>query len=175
MVRVSAIIEAGGYRESLIAGEDPELALRIRRKGWALMTLENTMTLHDANITSCLQWWRRSMRAGYAYAEGAFLHGSGSERHWVTESRRCTYWTMLPIGFLLVGLLAVGPTAFLVLLVYPLNVLRLLLLNPSDLRMSQRAVWAFFMTVGKFPEFIGLLTFWRNRFVRWRAQLIEYK
>ena len=34
VLRLEAIEEVGGYRESLIAGEEPELCLRLRRAGW---------------------------------------------------------------------------------------------------------------------------------------------
>ena len=33
VMRTAALAAAGGYRDSLIAGEEPELALRLRRAG----------------------------------------------------------------------------------------------------------------------------------------------
>lgn len=174
MIRIPAIAEAGGYRASLIAGEDPELALRIRRLGWKVVILPELMTLHDANITRFDQWWRRAKRAGYAYAEGAFLHGAGPEKHWRRESLRSVYWTLLPIGLATVATYALGPVGLLPLLAYPLGFLKLFI-SRKDLRVKPRAAWAFFTTMGKFPEFIGYLLFLKNRFERRQGQLIEYK
>jgi hypothetical protein len=79
---------AGGYRDSLIAGEEPELCLRLIRAGGEVWRIPAEMTLHDAAIHRFGQWWRRTRRAGHAFAEGAHLHGAGPERHWVAETRR---------------------------------------------------------------------------------------
>lgn len=46
MMRVAAVYTAGGYREGLIAGEEPELCLRLRRAGWQVWRLDAEMTLH---------------------------------------------------------------------------------------------------------------------------------
>lgn len=175
MIRVAAIKAAGGYRDALIAGEDPELALRIRRLGWNVFILPNLMTLHDANMTRAIQWWRRTKRAGYAYAEGAKLHGADHERHWVRESRRSILWVVLPPVLAFAGISAIGPIGLLALLLYPAAVIRLTLVGGSDLSPRSRAAWAFFTMAGKFPEFLGQLNFWWHRLSRRQARLIEYK
>ena len=68
-----------GFRAGLIAGEEPELCVRLRAAGWKIWRLEQEMTLHDAAMTMFGQWWKRTMRAGYAFAEGAYLHGAPPE------------------------------------------------------------------------------------------------
>ena len=50
------------------------------------------MTIHDAAIHRFAQYWKRMVRAGYAFASGAALHGAPPERHWVKESRRAWIW-----------------------------------------------------------------------------------
>ena len=174
MIRVPAITAAGGYRDALIAGEDPELALRIRRQGWNITILPDLMTLHDANMTRAIQWWHRTKRAGYAYAEGAKLHGAGRERHWVRESRRSILWVLVPPGLALVSIAAIGPAGIFPLLLYPAAFLRLAM-GRSDLPPRSRVAWAFFTTAGKFPEFLGQVSFWRHRLIGRHASLIEYK
>ena len=175
MIRVEAIVEAGGYRELLIAGEDPELALRIRRLGWELMTLAEPMTLHDANMISFPQWWLRAKRTGYAYAEGAFIHGDGPERHWVRESRRSLFWTVLPSCGALAGYVALGAAGLFPLLAYPLSFSRLIVMRRKELGLVPAAAWALFVTVGKFPEAIGHVAFRVDRFRKRQAGIIEYK
>src|SRR5207302_6800108 len=103
MMRTDALQSAGGYREELIAGEEPELCVRLRAAGWQVWRLDHEMTLHDAAMTHFYQWWWRHVRSGYAFAQGAHLHGSGAERHWVWESRRATLW-----GFCLPAVVIIG-------------------------------------------------------------------
>ena len=92
MMRVEALEAAGGYRDDLIAGEEPELCVRLRAAGWKIWRLDHEMTLHDAAMLHFSQWWRRQMRSGYAFAQGAKLHGRAPESHWVWESRRALIW-----------------------------------------------------------------------------------
>ena len=81
LMRVGALRAVGGYRDSLIAGEEPELCVRLRQAGWYIWRLDAEMTSHDAQISRLSQWWKRTMRAGHAFAEGAALHGAAPERH----------------------------------------------------------------------------------------------
>ncbi len=168
LMRMRALDAVGGWRETLIAGEEPELCLRLRREGWEVWRLDAEMTLHDAAITRFGQWWRRTRRGGHAFAEGAALHGASPERHWVSETRRALAWGLgLPAAALAFGALA--PIGFLLLLAYPLQVVRL----ASRDGLRRRASWeqAVFTTLGKFPETLGVLEFHLSR----RTTPIEYK
>ncbi|WP_225027982.1 glycosyltransferase family 2 protein, partial [Xinfangfangia pollutisoli] len=98
LMRVAAVRAQGGYREDLIAGEEPELCLRLRGAGGEVWRIDAEMTLHDAAMTRISQWARRTVRAGHAFAEGAALHGAPPERHWVAETRRALLWgAVLPL------------------------------------------------------------------------------
>ena len=112
MIRAAALENVGGYRDDLIAGEEPELCIRLRAAGWRIWRLPYEMTSHDAAMTRFSQWWRRAMRAGYAFAQGAHLHGASPERHWVWESRRAWLWAAMAAARMPDherGFLAVGP------------------------------------------------------------------
>jgi len=173
MIRAVALQAAGGYRPSLIAGEEPELCVRLRSAGWRIWRLEAEMTLHDAAMTRWSQWWKRSMRAGYTYAEGAYLHGAPPERHRVRESRRAWLWGLgIPLA-VVVGVAVVGPWALAALLIYPLQMLRLFLGFQGPVR--SRAWRAFFTTLGKFAEACGQIKFFALRASGTTARLIEYK
>ena len=166
LMRVAAVAGVGGYDPALIAGEEPELCVRLRQSGWRIWRIDREMTLHDAAMTRIGQWWKRTRRGGHAFAEGAAMHGAPPERHWVAETRRALLWgAVLPLA-VLVGL-ALTPWAALVLLIYPLQILRL----------SRRMGWerATFLVLGKFPEAQGVLEYHLNRLRRRRAGLIEYK
>lgn len=166
LMRVAAVAAVGGYDPTLIAGEEPELCVRLRRAGWEVWRIDHEMTLHDAAMTRIGQWWKRTRRAGHAFAEGAAMHGAPPERHWVAETRRAVLWGLVLPLVTLLGL-AVTPWAGLLLLAYPLQVLRL-----SRRIGRERAA---FLVLGKFPEAQGVLEYHLNRLRKRRAGLIEYK
>jgi glycosyltransferase involved in cell wall biosynthesis len=173
LMRVRAFEDLKGFRQNLIAGEEPELCVRLRAAGWKIWRLGEEMTLHDAAITRFGQWWKRSMRGGYAYAEGAHLHGAPPERHWVRESRRAWIWG-LGIPVVTVGLaISLGTWGIVVLLAYPVQIVRLALRGNRSMKENW---WrALFLVLGKFPEAMGQLNFLYNRLVGKTAHLIEYK
>lgn len=173
LMRAEALRAADGYRAGLIAGEEPELCVRLRAAGGQIYRIDYEMTLHDANILRFSQWWSRSKRAGYAFAEGVALHGAPPERHWVRESRSAWVWGAGIPGFALSAAVFFSPWAFAVLLVYPLQVLRIYLRMRRTVPAA--AASAFFMVLGKLPEAMGQVQFWFNRFWGRRATLIEYK
>lgn len=173
MMRVDAFENVQGYRADLIAGEEPELCVRLRAAGWRIWRLDAEMALHDAAMLRFSQWWTRSLRAGHAYAEGAHLHGTPPERHWVRESVSAGLWGLgIPLAAL--GMFVVwGGPGLLILLVYPLQIVRLGL--RADY--ASRANWwrAAFLVLGKFPEVIGQVKFLYRRFLGIKPRLIEYK
>ena len=173
MFRVEAFRQVDGFRETLVAGEEPELCVRLRARGWRIWRLDAEMALHDAAMTRFGQWWRRNVRAGFAYAEGVRLHGAPPERHWVREWRSAWFWgAVLPLAIGL-GAALFGPAALWALGVYPLQVLRL----RWRLRGLERGRWAraFFLVAGKFPEALGQARSWLLHRRRQQAMLIEYK
>ncbi|MGO4907390.1 glycosyltransferase family 2 protein [Pseudorhodobacter sp. W20_MBD10_FR17] len=166
LMQVAAVRAVGGFDASLIAGEEPDLCLRLARNGAEIWRIDAEMTLHDAAITQFSQWWKRSRRAGHAFAEGTARHGRAPERHWVAEARRAVIWGLgVPAVALVAG--ALHPLGVAVLLAWPLQVLRL---TP---RLGGEA--AIFTVLGKLPEAQGVLGYWWGRLRRKRAGLIEYK
>ncbi len=173
LVRTDAVASAGGFREDLIAGEEPELCVRIRARGGRLWRLDEDMAWHDANILHLAQWWRRTLRSGHAFAEGCALHGRPPERHFAAETRRALLWgAALPV--VIIALACVIPWALFLLLIYPLQWLRI------GFGLARRHVpipWlqGAFLLLGRFPEALGALKFYRGRLIGRRSALIEYK
>jgi glycosyltransferase involved in cell wall biosynthesis len=173
MVRVDAFEHVGGYRDDLIAGEEPELCLRLRRSGWRIWRLDSEMTTHDAHMTRFSQWWRRTVRSGYAFAQGASIHGGPPERHWIWESWRARLWGIC-VPFVILGcVLLFGVWAWLLVLIYPAQIVKQILRSPGTLR--HRILISFFQVLARFPEACGQLLFWRDLLVAKQAKLIEYK
>ncbi|MEM8536614.1 MAG: glycosyltransferase family A protein [Pseudomonadota bacterium] len=168
LMRIDALDQVGGYRDDLIAGEEPELCVRLRAAGWQVWRLEAEMTLHDADLTRFGQWWRRAQRGGHAYAEGAALHGQPPERHKVRETRSALLWGLALPGLILLATLLLSPWALALLLAYPLQIL---LLRGKGMDKNQ----AIFTLLAKLPEAQGALHYWVKRLRGRQSTLIEYK
>lgn len=173
MIRAKALEEVGGYRGDLIAGEEPELCVRLRAAGWRVWRTDAEMTVHDAGMTRFYQWWRRAVRAGYAFAQGAHLHGARPVRHCVWESRRAWLWGVWLPAACLISSLAIVPWGLAAWLIYPLQILRLTLRNDGP--PTRRALVAAFQVLGRFPEGIGQVKFLRDRLFGHQTAIIEYK
>lgn len=172
LMRLAALRAVGGYREDLIAGEEPELCLRLARAGGEIWRIDAEMTLHDAGMVRFGQWWKRSVRAGHAFAEGAALHGAGPERHWVAETWRALVWGIsVPMAAAVAAL--AHPAGWLVLALWPAQVVRLAWRWRAEGRAGLEA--AVFTVLGKLPEAQGVVGYWLGRLLRRRRGLIEYK
>ncbi|MCQ0970290.1 glycosyltransferase [Paracoccus sp. TK19116] len=171
MVRAEAFRAVGGFDPTLIAGEEPELCQRLRRAGWTIWRMDAEMTLHDAAMTRFGQFWRRAERGGHAAAEGASMHGRGPDRLGVGQTRRALLWGLaLPLAACLGAL--IHPAAWLLLLAYPAQVVRLALRRGGGRGAWE---WAWFNTLGKFAEAKGVLRYHWGRLTSRRRGLIEYK
>jgi GT2 family glycosyltransferase len=173
MMRVSAFESVRGFRVDLVAGEEPELCVRLRASGCRIWRLADEMALHDAAMTRFGQWWTRTLRGGHAFAQGKHLHGTPPERYGVRESYSAWFWGLgVPLGvFGLVWWL--GVWALMLMLVYPLQIFRLAMRG----RRSARENWwyAGFLVLGKFPEMLGQVKFLFHQHLGGRSRLMEYK
>lgn len=163
LMRFDALQAVGGYDAGLIAGEEPDLCLRLRARGGEIWRIDAEMTLHDAALTRFGQWWRRAVRAGHAFAEGTARHGFD---HWGRETRRALIWGAgLPLGVVIAGL--AHPAGWLLALAYPAQVARL--------ARREGWAWALFTVLGKFAEAQGALGYHLDRLRGRKRGLIEYK
>lgn len=163
LILYPALAKVGGYDPGLIAGEEPDLCLRLRFDGGEIWRIATEMTWHDAALTHWSQWHRRSIRAGHAFAEGWARHGYA---HWGRETLRAFLWgALLPLAILLGGL--VQPSLFLAALIYLVQWLRLARAGGRD--------WATLTLLSKFSEALGVLDYAVNCLLRRKRGLIEYK
>jgi hypothetical protein len=176
LMRLAALEAVGGFNPDLIAGEEPELCVRLRAQGYRIERLDAEMTLHDAAMTRFSQWWRRNVRAGHAYAEGAALHGRPPERHNVRAVQRALFWAGLVPTMALAGAIPTAGASLVLLAGYPVLAARVY-------RGARRGGWppraaalaGAFITLGKFPELRGILKYRWSRARGRRSALIEYK
>jgi GT2 family glycosyltransferase len=161
LMRARAFESMAGFRADMVAGEEPELCVRLRAAGWRIWRLEAEMALHDAAMTRFGQWWRRTRRAGYAFAQGAALHGAPPERHWVRESRSALFWAVVLPAAVVAAAAAWGAWGLVLLAAYPLQVVRLALRGK---RTARENWWsALFLVLGKFPEMLGQAAYAAHR------------
>jgi GT2 family glycosyltransferase len=173
VMRVSAFRQVNGFHPRLICGEEPELCVRLRKAGWQIWHVDTEMTVHDATLLRFSQWWTRMVRSGYAYAQGAYLHGKPPERHWVAESRRIWFWGLWIPVLAVSSALLLSPWALLALLVYPLQVVRIATKGGRPTKQSWLRGSA--LILGKFPEMLGQLKFTRDVLRKVESPIIEYK
>ena len=126
MLRVDAFRQVDGYNPEMIAGEDPDLSVRIRQHEWIILRIDAEMTLHDMAMTRFSQWWKRNMRIGFAFAQGAAMHGRPPERHWARELRRTIFWGLLLPLFILVLAWPTRGMSLVLSLAYPTQALRII-------------------------------------------------
>lgn len=88
LMRRAALAAVGGFDETLLAGEEPELCRRLRRRGHVILHVDLPMTGHDLAMTRWVQYWRRATRAGRAYAEVAARTRDGGDPLWDGVARR---------------------------------------------------------------------------------------
>ncbi|KRQ97104.1 glycosyltransferase family 2 protein [Bradyrhizobium valentinum] len=172
LMRVQAFEAVRGFHSRLIAGEEPELCVRLRKIGWKIWRLDEEMAQHDAAMSRFDQWWVRCVRGGHAHAEVSRIHKGSQFQISAREIASTAFWGGLApvlIGF---GTL-VHPLALCGAIIYPIQVCRIAIRR--GVNSSNSWLYAVFLTVAKFAQMQGLLQFyWR----RWRgntSQLIEYK
>jgi glycosyltransferase involved in cell wall biosynthesis len=96
LMRRAALEKVHGYDNSLTAGEEPDMCRRMRELGYRIVHIDAPMTGHDLDMTRFRQYWKRSVRTGYAYAEVASRYRHTADPFWEAEHRhnlqRGTFW-----------------------------------------------------------------------------------
>ena len=183
MFRLAALAEVGGYDPAVIAGEEPELCVRLRQRGWVVRRIAGEMTLHDAAMTRVGQWWTRNVRAGHAYAQGYALHGSPPERFRAREVRSIERWAVVPVvvtAACVLGVTVVAPRwAWVGLL--PLGLYAVLAGRVALGRYRRgaaagdAAAYGASVAAGKFPQHLGVRRYRSAARRGRRLGIIEYK
>lgn len=172
LVRVKAFEEMGGFSPSIMAGEEPELCVRLRESGWKVWRLDAEMTLHDAAMKRLGQWWVRCVRSGYGFSEVSRLHKNSPFRIWAGAVPSALFWgLLLPIWIILGGFLY--PLFLCVALIYPLQICRIAIRR--GITLPGTWPYAILTLVGKFAQSQGIAKFYWFLSRGQAAELIEYK
>lgn len=169
MFRVAALAQACGYDSAIVAGEEPELCHRLRGIGWRIWRLDHPMTIHDADMHRPRQWWLRTVRSGFGYAQvWQKTRGGIAAPLYGRQLISAFFWTF---GVAAIGVAAAAVLGPLALAVAPM----IWLLQLARLARRGGLAWGWHMLAGKLAETIGILRFVVSR-VRGRRQgAIFYK
>ncbi|MGB8095571.1 MAG: glycosyltransferase [Terracidiphilus sp.] len=177
LIRKEVFQVVGGFRSDVIAAEDDELCLRVRRLGVKILLLDAEMARHDVAMTRFSQWWRRAKRTGHAFAQVSALHGQGKDRYFVADCHRIWIWAFFfPICALVLSPLTYGLSLILLSFAYGLQFVRTYTrcrLRGWSLR--QALIYSFFTMLFKFPALAGLLEYYWRQWRGHKMTIIEYK
>jgi hypothetical protein len=169
MMTTQAFTSVNGYTPTMVAGEDIDLSVRIRSAGWQVSFLPLDMSIHDIKMDSWLQWWKRNVRSGHAYAELLWRHGKRGIA--TRETLSIWLWTLLLPG---IAYLKFGAEGWLTLLL--LQLLRICWnQRKSGLSPADALSVASHCLCGKWPMLIGQLRFWLFRIVGRKSRILEYQ
>ena len=177
MIRTDVFNEVGGFREDVIAAEDDEFCVRVRRLGWKVMMVDAMMAHHDADMKHFSEWWLRMFRTGHAYGHVAALHGKTDDRYFVDDCRRIWIWGLiLPVTLLALAPFTMGITAAILLGLYAVQFDKIYLRGrKKGWTRHDARIYAFFTVIAKFPMLEGLIAYHRHK---WRGRsmtIVEYK
>jgi glycosyltransferase involved in cell wall biosynthesis len=181
LFRREVLARVDGFDDTLIAGEEPELCRRIAALGYTIQHVDRPMTGHDLAIYRWRQYWKRSSRAGHAFAEVSERFRGTVQSFWTEESRRNRNRAIA-----LMGLGVFGITFAAVFRSWWPMIAALLLFGLLALRSAWKARWktkdllalsayGVHSHIQQIPIFFGQLQFWLNHRKGKRAMLVEYK
>jgi glycosyltransferase involved in cell wall biosynthesis len=181
LFRRAALEQSGGFDETLIAGEEPELCRRLLATGWKILHVDRPMTRHDLAVHDFAQYWRRATRAGHAFAEVAERFRETPQPFWSEEVRRNRNRALLLLALPWLAILS----AVLLRSVWP-PVALLAAMILLALRTAWKARWkssapltlllyGLHSHFQQIPIFVGQMQFRRNRRRGVRTGLVEYK
>jgi hypothetical protein len=181
LIRREVLERTGGYDESLIAGEDPELCARIWALGYKIVRLDRLMVGHDLAIIRFWQYWQRSVRTGYAYAEVSERFRHTNSPLWYREARRNRFHGIVMLGvvaglpILGVGTRSLVPIVAAISIVIALSIRTAIRSRWKCPDLGTRLLYGIHSHLGQIPIFVGQLKYYKDRLVGTTAELIEYK
>jgi len=167
MMRANVFSSVEGFNVGLRAGEEIELCCRIKEAGYRIVRDAHEMGLHDAGITTFSQWAGRISKYGFATAE-SISRGLGD-----SQKRRYVFRALLWAGIMPIIALSGLVVGFwdIVVLIVPVLVVCLYVVLALRIYTRRRKhgdigsdswIYAVFCIVGKWPELVGMMRFWRT-------------
>lgn len=175
-MRALAVHAVGGYDPRIIAAEDDDISIRLRRRGGRLVRIDCDSTLHDADMHSARQWWQRAKRCGHAYAQLSARHGGPPERKFVPELRRAVLWGAIAPSVAVGLTLPTLRASWLLFGLYPVRAARVALAaRRRGFPWGHSVLWGLSCVLSSFPQLVGAARCYLDRLNGRSPTLIEYK
>lgn len=163
LMRVAAFRQLGGFRSELPAGEEAELMGRMRDRGWEIWRIDHLMVVHDADILSFGDWWRRTKRGGYSYANLWSLTRRCDKPLYLTQLRSSIIWVLAFPGSITACAWALGMPALMIAipLLYVFQISRLAIRRGA----GSVASWTYasMIMLAKVAETAGVIRYIQER------------
>ncbi len=176
LVKVKSFKEVDGFNPFIIAGEEPDLCYRLRKLDWKIYRYDHDMTYHDAAMKKFSQWWRRSIRAGHAYAQGFLTHYKDGKGYYFPQVVRALVWgVFFPISVFILGLL--GSLWFFTLyLIYIYRFIRIFLRKKKEIKnIRSSLIYSSFSILTPVPQTFGIVLLLWRRVLGKKYKIIEHK
>ncbi len=163
MMSRSFLEKSGGFDEKLVAGEDPELSLRVRLLGGKILQIDSSMAKHDLGMTSFWQYWKRAYRTGYGYAAVNDMHKETG--FWRREILR-----IVIRGGGAVVLFLMGPLWWIwsaLLLFYPRIFSKRRIEREKGLTPEEASTYAWHCSFVVVPQFFGVARYYIGKWLNW--------
>lgn len=175
MVRAKVFHELGGFNQTIIAGEDSELGVRMKLAGYKIIKIDSKMAIHDAHIRSFRQWWIRAVRAGHAIGQRADLNGKTEAKDCIRERKSTWFWGIALPGFIISMLIPTSGYSLIFLGGYIFLFFRVSRYRKGrGDSMEDARLYARFQVIAKFANGLGLIKYYLNK-ISQRYEIIEYK
>lgn len=157
LIRTKAYREIGGMDAGIIAGEEPEMCLQLKRLNWKLLRIPEGLVIHDVGEFNFHAWWVRSRRSGLAFLLGFLRDGFSYNSQNLRETLRPWFWGLsLPLIALALALL--HPSGALLLLLLPMHLARMILrLHKQGRSWREARIFSLFNLLGRWAEIAGHL------------------
>jgi GT2 family glycosyltransferase len=185
LMRADAFRRVGGFDPNMIAGEEPDLCLRLLRSGYRIVRADAEMTRHEAAMTRWTQWWKRALRTGHTTAELLAKYGNAPEHRRLRRASSALFWAvalpLIAVAAFAWSLAALGPLAAALVCAATIAAYALLLARVarrcarSGRSAADARAYAISCALAKWPETWGMLMYTARRALGQRALWIEYK
>jgi hypothetical protein len=139
------------------------------------------MTLHDLAMYSFGQYWNRSIRTGYAFAEISSIYAKTSDPLWSAESRgniiRGAFWICTPFLALVLSLIVASAVPILLFLFAAAALFARTAIKARVKTLSPKFLLAYSLHshLQQIPILLGQLRFRRRHRSGQSSAIIEYK
>lgn len=161
-IRKSVYEKVGGFRDELVTGEEAELCSRVLESGHKIVRLNIPMAVHESDMVSLQQWWKRAVWGGYGDALKFKLLRELCVNERKAVNRTLQTWVLALPLFMLTGLIGgLWSWYWLGLVVFGVAAYLLLAMRVTSnclakhIKLSDSILYAFLMILRRFPYALG--------------------